>query len=168
MQRVRPDGGTPAGHYGLGVELANGLGVVGLWACPEETGRSYAAEVHSIIDGYEHLLRSRPCLLAGDFNLTPGGEADRRSGVTARLNELGYVSAYHEFQAAGFGGEPATYYHQFNRDKPFHIDLVFVPKEWVPAVRSVEIAPFDGWVDPGPLRSDHVPVTVDLDLQSLR
>ena len=50
MQRVRPDGGTPAGHYGLGVELVVGLGVVGLWACPEETGRSYAAEVHSIID----------------------------------------------------------------------------------------------------------------------
>jgi endonuclease/exonuclease/phosphatase family metal-dependent hydrolase len=144
------------------------VGVVGLWACPEEKGRSYAAEVHSTIDAYEHLLRSRPWLLAGDFNLTPGGEADGRSAVTARLNELGYESAYHAFHGVNFGDEPPTYYHQFNREKPFHLDLEFVPKEWVPAIRSVEIAPFDGWVDPGPRRSDHVPVTVDLDLQSLR
>lgn len=104
------------------------MGVVGLWACPEEKGRSYAAEVHSTIDAYEHLLRSRPWLLAGDFNLTPGGEADGRSAVTARLNELGYESAYHAFHGVNFGDEPPTYYHQFNREKPFHLDLEFVPR----------------------------------------
>jgi endonuclease/exonuclease/phosphatase family metal-dependent hydrolase len=164
MQRVEPPEETRPGHHALGVQLANGVGVVGLWACPELKGRSYGAEVRSTIDAFEPLLRSRPCLLAGDFNITPGGAADNRSGVTKRLNELGYVSAYHAFHGVDFGDEAPTYYHQFKRDRPFHIDMVFVRKEWVPAIRSVEIAPYDGWVNSSRLRSDHVPVSVDIDL----
>ena len=166
LSLVHPPDGAEAGCHAVGVQLASGISVVGLWACPEQKGRSYGAEVHSTIDVYERLLRSQRCVFAGDFNMSLGGEADRRLGVTKRLDELGYTSAYHAFHAADFGSEPATYFHQFKRDKPFHIDLVFVPTEWVPAIRSVEIAPYDGWVGPGLLRSDHVPVAVELDLRS--
>lgn len=42
--------------------------------------------------------------------------------------------------------------------------MVFVPTDLVAAIRSVDIAPFDGWVTSGATRSDHVPVTVDIDL----
>jgi len=164
MRRVQPWEGTSPVRYGLGVELANGVGVVGLWACPEQKGRSYGAEVHAIIDAFEPFLRSVPCVLAGDFNIAPGGDADRRVGVTKRLAELGYVSAYHAHHGVDFGDEQPTYYHRFSRGRPFHIDLVFVRKEWVPAIRSVEVAPYDSWVNSTQLRSDHVPVSVDLDL----
>ncbi len=42
--------------------------------------------------------------------------------------------------------------------------MVFVRKEWVPAIRSVGIARRDGWANASRLRSDHVPVSVDIDL----
>ena len=42
------------------------------------------------------------------------------------------------------------------RVKPFHIDYVFVPKDW--RLKSVEVGSFGEW---GKL-SDHVPVVVDV------
>jgi endonuclease/exonuclease/phosphatase family metal-dependent hydrolase len=165
MERVTPRNGAHPGKHGLAVGLANGIGVVGLWACPEDKGRSYASEVNTTIDAYKDLLTSQPCLLAGDFNLSPDGQADRRAGVTRRLRELGYVSAYHAFNAIDFGDEQPTYYHQFKRDRPFHIDMIFLPEHLVPNIRSVDIAAYDGWVEAGSLRSDHVPVTIELELE---
>jgi hypothetical protein len=164
MERATPSDATTPGRHGLAVRLANGVGVVGLWACPEEKGRSYGSEVISTIDSYESLLMSQPCLLAGDFNLTPGGQADRRAGVTRRLRELGYVSAYHAYNGIDLGDEQPTYFHQFKRDRPFHIDMIFLPEHLVPNIRSVDIAVYDGWIDAGPGRSDHVPVTIELEL----
>ena len=167
MIRVVPSEESTQGRFSVAAHLANGMGVVGLWACPPKTGRSYGAEIHSTIDAYEEMLCTRPCLLAGDFNITPGGSADHRNGVTKRLDQLGYVSAYHAFHGVDFGDEQPTYYHQFKNEQPFHIDMVFVPKHLTTAIRSVEIAPLDGWVTAGRLRSDHVPVSVEFDLDSL-
>lgn len=164
MNRLTPRKEITPGRFSLAVELANGLGVVGLWSCPQSRNASYAAEIHKTLDAFGELIRSRPCVIAGDFNLEPGGQTDRRYGITGRLDDLGYVSAYHAFNRIGFGAEQPTYFHQFKQDKPFHIDMVFVPTGLAAAIRSVEIAPFDGWVTPGATRSDHVPVTVEIDL----
>ena len=164
MTRVAPGNGIAAGRFSLAAELDNGIGVVGLWSCPQGPNASYAAEIHKTLDAYEGLMRSQPCMVAGDFNLSPGGQNDRRHGVTERLGDLGYVSAYHAFHNVGFGAEQPTHYHRFKQDDPFHIDMVFVPTDLVAALRAVDIAPFDGWVTPGDARSDHVPVTVEIDL----
>jgi len=164
MKRLAPSEGTTPGRFSLAVDLANGMGVVGLWSCPQGPNASYAAEIHKTLDAFEGLMRSRPCIVAGDFNLEPGGQTDRRYGITRRLADLGYVSAYHAFNDVRFGDEQPTYFHQFKRDKPFHIDMVFVPTDLVVKIRSVEIAPFDGWVTRGATRSDHVPVAVEIDL----
>ena len=163
-RRVAPSEGTAPGRFSLAAELVNGIGVVGLWSCPHGPKPSYAAEIHKTLDAFEGLMRSQPCVVAGDFNLSLGGKTDRRHGITERLGDLGYVSAYHAFHKVGFGAEQPTYFHRFKQDDPFYIDILFVPTDLVDAIRSVDIAPFDGWVTPGATRSDHVPVTVEIDL----
>ena len=164
MKRVAHSEGTAPGRYSLAAEMANGIGVIGLWSCPQQPKPSYAAEIHKTLDAFEGLMQSQPCVVAGDFNLSPGGQNDRRHGITERLGDLGYVSAYHAFHNVAFGTEQPTYFHRFKQDDPFHIDMVFVPTDLVTAIRSVDIAPFDGWATPGATRSDHVPVTVEIDL----
>lgn len=169
VHAVTPSEGRTPGSYSVAAELSNGIGVLGIWSCPQEkspAAKSYADEIHASLDAYETMLTSRPCIVAGDFNLDPGGETDRRYGITGRLADLGYHSAYHVHHGLAHGQENhPTYYHQFKQAAPFHIDLVFLPIELMATLRSVDVQAFDEWVAPDAKhRSDHVPVTVVLDL----
>jgi endonuclease/exonuclease/phosphatase family metal-dependent hydrolase len=69
----------------------------------------------------------------------------------------GLVSAYHTHHNEKQGAEtrPTHYFHHHESER-FHIDYVFVPKDW--ELGSVEMGSFGEW---GHL-SDHVPVVVDV------
>jgi hypothetical protein len=71
----------------------------------------------------------------------------------------GLISAYHSHHGEKQGAETRpTYFFYRHQDKPFHIDDVFVPKDW--KLGSVEVGSFPEW---GHL-SDHVPVVVDVSI----
>ena len=71
----------------------------------------------------------------------------------------GLISAYHAHHGEKQGTETRpTYYFYRHRDKPFHIDYVFVPTSW--RLSSVEVGSFREW---GHL-SDHVPVVADVSI----
>jgi len=79
------------------------------------------------------------------------------------LEDFGLVSAYHAFHHVAHGYEAhATYRHQRNAAKPWHIDFCFVPAAWMSSVTEVDVLDGDEWV----ARSDHLPLTVDIDFST--
>lgn len=92
-------------------------------------------------------------------------EQPRQSGARQhddnvdRLKAHGLVSA---FTAARGDVDPLTeptLYHQWRAERQFHIDHVFVPKDWTNGIEWTA-GTYDAWV--AARRSDHVPITVDL------
>jgi hypothetical protein len=132
---------------------------IGIWS----RGPRYADDVMRTLEAYERLLRSGPAVVMGDLNSGTNLARDVTSpskghaGIVAALNDLGLVSAYHAFHQVEHGCERhATYRHQRNPSKPWHIDFCFVPRTW--KVLDVEV--LDGQVWAG--RSDHLPLKVDV------
>jgi hypothetical protein len=132
---------------------------VGIWS----RGPRYADDVMRTLEAYEGLLRSGPAVVMGDLNSGTNLARDVTSpskghaGIVAALNGLGLVSAYHAFHQVAHGRERhATYRHQRNPSKPWHIDFCFVPRIW----KLVDVEVLDGrtWA----ARSDHLPLKVDV------
>jgi len=75
------------------------------------------------------------------------------------LAQLGLVSSYHFFHREAHGQEKRpTYYFQWNKRRPFHIDYCFIPKEWAPLLQRVEIGSYAKWKG----TSGHRPLLVDI------
>ena len=104
-----------------------------------------------------------PMVAAGDFNSSPGVSGQERESprfMERMLDEIELVSAYHHFTREAHGKETAaTYYHQWNQFRPFHIDYCFIPSTWADRVARVEVGSFADWP-----QSDHRPLTVDFDV----
>lgn len=115
---------------------------------------------------YEPLIRSRPTVIAGDFNNAVLWDGPRKvwnhSVAVKKLQELGLTSAYHAMRKVEQGdeAEPTLYWMWHNKPN-YHIDYVWLPETWLPAVRSVVLGDYSTWVV-GKL-SDHVPVVVEID-----
>jgi endonuclease/exonuclease/phosphatase (EEP) superfamily protein YafD len=126
-------------------------------------GPRYADDVMRTLEAYERLLRSGPAVVMGDLNsgtnlardVTAPSKGHAR--IVSALADLGLVSAYHAFHQIDHGREHhATYRHQRNPSKPWHIDFCFVPKGW--KVVDVEVLDGKAWA----ARSDHLPLKVDV------
>lgn len=147
-----------------------GFGVLGIWTCPGSG--PYGPQAVASIDAYCDLLIEQPCIIAGDFNVSPNGVEDSRTGVLRGIFEdladLGYHSAYHRFTGCSYGEEAdPTYFHRYRRDEPFHIDFVFMHEALLAGLTDVKVGSFDDWVAGAPGiagHSDHVPLIVDFDL----
>ena len=127
---------------------------------------SYVGQVFAAVLHYRDFLRRRDAVIAGDLNSNAQWDGSRPLGnhshVVGVLSELGIRSAYHEFRREEHGQESQPTFFMYRKtEMTFHLDYCFVPKDWVPHVREVAVAPFGG--DWG---SDHRPVLVDLMLPS--
>jgi len=137
---------------------------IGVWA----QATHYADDVIRTLHAHASVLRDTPTIVLGDFNsgtsLARFGTSSRHhQQLVAEFDALGLVSAYHAFHRVDHGYESdATYFHQFNGAKPWHIDFCFVPRSW--ASRIVNVAVIDG--DQWRTRSDHLPLVVDVRLAS--
>ena len=118
---------------------------------------------------YRGFLTEVPSVVAGDFNNNliwdkPGWLMNFSHTVDV-LASLGLNSAYHHVTGEAFGEEraPTIYWRDRTKDGPtYHIDYVFAPHQWLRKVRNIEVGCFEDWC--GSRLSDHVPLTVDLDL----
>jgi endonuclease/exonuclease/phosphatase family metal-dependent hydrolase len=71
---------------------------------------------------------------------------------------------YHAQNGEKHGEEKRpTFFLYRHRQKPFHFDYVFLPERWRRAVRSIEVGAPDEWLT----RSDHLPLTVSLNMTAL-
>ena len=104
------------------------------------------------------LKESERGIICGDFNNSVIWDKSNKESnfkeTNESLNTLGYQSAYHKLTNEEFGKEKqGTLYHTKNKDKPYHIDYVFL-KGIEP--ETIAIGSYEDWIS----LSDHVPVTV--------
>ena len=159
--------GKPFGKWAVPVRVHGvvNFNLLAVWACPVGTKRAdnYIGEVHRCLVKHRGWFSNAPVVAAGDFNSNSQWDANRpgrnHTEVVRLFESHGLISAYHAHHGEKQGAETQpTYYFYRHRDKPFHIDYVFVPTSW--RLGSVEVGSFGEW---GQL-SDHVPVVVDLDI----
>ena len=138
--------------------------ILAVWALgPEWVANrlSYAAQAARVVAEVVPSIEG-PVVLAGDLNapIVSNLASVREHLVSVdRLEAFGLLSA---FTAARGDTDPLTeptLYHQWKAGRPFHIDHVFVPREWTSGI-NVSVGTYADWV--ATKRSDHVPVVVDL------
>jgi len=135
--------------------------VVGIWA----RGPNYVEDVLLTVRRCSPLSRRGPTVIMGDLNT--GSRLGRRASVTTNhrrvldiCTSLDLVSAYHAFHRLEPSFESdATYFHQFKRSKPWHIDYCFVPRAWASRLTKVEVIDGRKWAK----RSDHRPLLVEVE-----
>ena len=103
-------------------------------------------------------------MIAGDLNSNVRWDKwDRwwnHSDVVRELSEIGMESVYHRSRGIPQGEEPEpTFYLQRNLAKPYHIDYVFAPLQWLDAC-SAWVGDAEKWLQ----WSDHMPLLVRLDI----
>lgn len=159
-------------RFSLWAHIPDACGLLGLWSCPRSSSSAnYRREINLTLDYHEPSLKAVPSIVVGDFNILPTpNDARRRGPLTSlheRFNELGYVSAYHATRnrAQELPGEELqpTYFHQWNRQKPFHLDLCFVHHSLTPRITDFEIGTYEHHVrnEHGTaLHSDHTPLSL--------
>ena len=133
--------------------------LVAVWSLPP-----YSRSVVQGVEALAEVIAAGPTVVAGDFNSNPVFDRVRPTKfgyarIEAVLRDLGVESAYHAFHGETPGDETRpTYFHQWRREQPFHMDYCFVPRGWLPRRAGVEVGGFDAWAG----QSDHRPVTVDV------
>lgn len=116
-----------------------------------------------------------PTVVAGDFNNNPIFHRNDPNWdmleLIALLETQGLVSAYHTFNDLEHG-DPREQPTRFRPDAivetaAHHVDYCFIPTEWLPALRNVELGDPDAWFTI--VRAEeHVPLVVDFDLPMLQ
>jgi exodeoxyribonuclease-3 len=134
--------------------------VLGLWPAKPPGWPDYVPQIAQALDWVESLT-DEEVVVAGDFNAPVPSSVRAYRRVAARYARLGLADAYRHARGLSDDEEPAepTYFHEWKREKPFHIDRVLLPVSWVSGA-AVEVGDFDTWV--ASKRSDHVPVVVEL------
>jgi exodeoxyribonuclease-3 len=118
-----------------------------------------------LTDQAEFLRGPGPLVVAGDLNSNRNWDhlhgSNNHSRLVERLEALGLFSAYHAHHEESQGAESrATFHFYRHANKPFHIDYAFLPNSWRPLLRSVDVGLHDPWC----ASSDHVPMTVAIDM----
>ncbi len=130
---------------------------VNFWAMtPKLAGYSYTRQATLLIESLPD--DGVPTIVAGDFNAS---KSEAHLNNVRRLNERGLVSAYHrryEREHAESEDDPTSFY-LWREDRPFHMDFVFVPRDW--PIESVDVGSYEDYCLTR--LSDHVPVVVTLD-----
>ena len=111
-----------------------------------------------------------PLVIAGDFNNNPVFHRNDPNWdmleLIALLEAQGFVSAYHHFSGLEHG-DPREQPTRFRPEvagilESHHTDYCFIPTDWLPALRNVQVGSPSAWFDHVRVE-EHVPVAVDFD-----
>lgn len=137
-----------------------------IWAMNNKENRvaRYIGQVWFAINYYYKMFDSST-LLIGDFNSNKIWDYKDRVGshsdVVNKLHEYNIHSAYHKINNEEQGKETQpTFYLQRKLAKPYHIDYVFASSKLLDSIKRIEIGNVSDWLE----ISDHMPITVELDL----
>lgn len=137
--------------------------LIAIWT---QKADKYVRSIHRAIAACDPLMRAHPTVLLGDFNSNTKWDDDHpmdktHSALVRLLATMGLTSVYHDHYGEEQGAESQPTYFEFrHEDRPYHIDFCFVPTEWMPMVTNVAVGKHSDWAR----WSDHMPLTVDLDL----
>lgn len=98
----------------------------------------------------------------GDFNASAAFTGVNWSELVELTESAGLVSAYHfHFKDEPFGKEKRpTHFHRGKESAAFHLDYIFVPRDWAIRITSVTVGDYSSRHKV----SDHAPLIVDLAL----
>jgi exonuclease III len=149
----------------LEVDAPTSFTLIAVWACQIGSKRAdnYIGQVYGALTTHPEWFSHRPVVLAGDLNSNKIWDSHRKVGnhsaVMKLLDERGLVSAYHEYFREPQGEESQhTMFFYRRLDRTFHLDYIFIPKEWASWLKTVEVGRCETWLK----LSDHCPVIVDL------
>jgi exonuclease III len=138
--------------------------LIAIWACEVKGSKrdSYVGQINRALEEHPDWFENGPVVVAGDFNSNACWDKERRgrnhSTMVAELRTRGLGSLYHTAKGEEHGSETTPTFHlQKKREKPFHIDYIFVPDAWEQRVRMT-VEDCSGWL----AHSDHCPLTLDL------
>lgn len=153
--------------------------ILAVWALNEKAQVKFktnpdASQPIQMVRLYQRFLKN-PTVVAGDFNSNPLFHRNDPNWdmleLVALLEAQGLVSAYHAFNGLDHG-DPREQPTRFRPDSilgtaAHHVDYCFIPNEWIPALRNVQVGDPDVWF--AHVRAEeHVPVVVDFDQAEVR
>jgi endonuclease/exonuclease/phosphatase family metal-dependent hydrolase len=148
----------------LRVSGAQNFQLISIWAMGDRPAW-YVRGIHTAVDKWRREIRREPTVMMGDFNANSIWDHHHPRGnhftaLVERLAAMGLASAYHAFFDESHGRESRpTFYLYRKPDRPYHLDFCFIPREWLPRLRSVQVGTHGDWG----AQSDHMPVVVDVD-----
>jgi hypothetical protein len=122
----------------------------------------YIGQLWNYVQAHRSIFAVNNTVIVGDLNSNVCWDRPRRywnhSDVVRELAAIGIKSAYHHCRSVeqGFEQEPTFYLHR-KLDRPYHIDHIFVPHDWL-AKLELEVGSADCWL----AMSDHMPVTLSV------
>ena len=124
---------------------------------------SYIGQIYEAFVRNPRWFSDNQVVVAGDFNSNKIWDKERavgnHSAVVEFLERHQVLSAYHRFFSEQQGDETRpTHYFWHRKERGFHIDYVFIPEPWIPAIKAIEVGEHADWSK----FSDHVPVVVDV------
>ena len=139
--------------------------LIAVWACAAGVRREdrYIRQVYLALTAHPEWFDGEAVIVAGDFNSNKIWDRKRRVGnhsdVVKLLGSHGLVSAYHEHRNEAHGAETCPTFHLFrHKDKPYHIDYIFLPQAWKSRLEGVEVCKYEDWSK----MSDHCPLFLDV------
>jgi exodeoxyribonuclease III len=135
--------------------------VIGVWTWATKSASTSYRQAHEGFARYADWIRHRPTVVIGDFNGNGAFQGSNWRQLLELAGSLGLVSAYHHYFGESFGAETRpTHFHKGDKARPFHLDYCFLPDAWAQRIRKVDVGLYSDWCG----ISDHVPLTVDLEM----
>ncbi|HZV89094.1 MAG TPA: endonuclease/exonuclease/phosphatase family protein [Candidatus Binatus sp.] len=160
--------GKPRSKWVVPMEITGGqcdFLLIAVWTMliQGNLARSYIGQLSEAVLNNPQWFASKPVILCGDFNSNKIWDDKRdvanHSTVVTALEKHRLASAYHHFFSELQGQETRpTYYYWHHKDRPYHIDYVFLPQHWASQITRVEVGTHAVWSK----LSDHVPLCVDV------
>ena len=132
--------------------------VVAVWPYATKSVKTSYRQAHDGLERHADWIRQRPTVILGDFNASKTYKGRNWTDLAALMESVNLVSAYHRKFGESFGSETRPTH--FKGGKGFHLDYCFLPEAWAQCISKVDVGVHSEWEK----FSDHVPLTVDLDL----
>jgi len=129
--------------------------------------KGYAGYTKEILNSFKNAVvwpDDQKVIVAGDFNSNAQWNSKcpkdyKHSSIVEFLEKKNLLSAYHAKHNNGRHGDETahTYHHLWNAEDGFHLDYIFVPKDWMERA-SVHLGIHQDWLK----HSDHCPLSVEI------
>jgi len=160
---------------GLASDDARDFLLIAVWTMPVQGShvKSYIGQLYQAVVKNPQWFSGKPAIVCGDFNSNKFWDnkrpkntenAGNHSAVVGLLENHRLASAYHHFFSESQGQETQpTYYFWHHKNRPYHIDYVFLPQRWASQIKRVELGSHATWSK----LSDHVPLCVDVGVPAM-
>ncbi|MEM7801687.1 MAG: endonuclease/exonuclease/phosphatase family protein [Chloroflexota bacterium] len=138
--------------------------VLGVWT--KQVGppsQNYVVQLWHYLGKHMAKLSQSDAVILGDFNSNSIWDTKKPIGshgqVVAKLNRRGFDSCYHRMMRERHGEETVpTFYLYKNREKPYHLDYIFLSKRLAERQTHFEVGRPSEWL----AYSDHVPLVCEI------